>query len=45
MSSIPLADCFVVALANRLDADAMTADHPDFDPIAENGICRVTFIR
>ncbi len=45
VSSIPLADCFVVALANRLDADAMTADHPDFDPIAENGICRVAFIR
>lgn len=45
ISSIPLADCFVVALANRMDADAMTADHPDFDPIAESGRCRVTFIR
>jgi predicted nucleic acid-binding protein len=45
IGSIPLADCFVVALANRLDAEAMTADHPDFDPIAEQGICRVTFIR
>jgi predicted nucleic acid-binding protein len=45
VGSVPLADCFVVALANRLDAEAMTADHPDFDPIAEEGICRVTFIR
>jgi len=45
IGSIPLADCFVVTLANRLDAQAMTADHPDFDPIADEGICRVTFIR
>jgi PIN domain nuclease of toxin-antitoxin system len=45
LNSLPLADCFVVALANRLDTDVMTADHPDFDPIAEQGICRVTFIR
>jgi predicted nucleic acid-binding protein len=43
--SVPLADCFVVALANRLDAEAVTADHSDFDPISEQGICRVTFIR
>jgi predicted nucleic acid-binding protein len=45
ISSMPLADCFVVALANRLDAEAMTADHPDFDPVSEQGICRVAFIR
>ncbi|MBA3492460.1 MAG: PIN domain-containing protein [Rubrobacteraceae bacterium] len=45
MNHLPLADCFVVALANRLDADALTADHPDFDPIAEHELCRVTFIR
>ncbi len=45
LGSLPLADCFVVALANRLDAEVMTADHPDFDPVAEQGICRVTFIR
>lgn len=42
---VPLADCFVVALANRIDGEAMTADHPDFDPIDAQGICRVTFIR
>jgi hypothetical protein len=45
MGSVPLADCFVVALANRIDGEAMTADHPDFDPIDEQGICRVAFIR
>lgn len=44
-NSIPLADCFVVALANRLLAEAVTADHPDFDPVKERGLCRVTFIR
>ena len=45
MRSVPLADCFVVALASRADAEAVTADHPDFDPIKEQGICRVSFIR
>lgn len=45
MRSVPLADCFVVALANRTGAEAVTADHPDFDPISEQGICRVKFIR
>ena len=45
MKSVPLADCFVVALASRADAHAVTADHPDFDPISEQGVCRVTFIR
>ncbi len=45
MRSVPLADCFVVALANRTGGDAVTADHPDFDSVKEQGICRVTFIR
>ena len=45
MPSVPLADCFVAALARRIDADAMTADHPDFDLLKEEGICRVRFIR
>jgi uncharacterized protein len=41
MRRTPLADCFVVALANREEAEAVTADHEDFDPIQEQGICRV----
>jgi PIN domain nuclease of toxin-antitoxin system len=45
MGSVPLADCFVVTLANRTEADVVTADHPDFDPIEEQGICQVRFIR
>jgi len=45
MGSVPLADCFVVTLANRTEAEVVTADHPDFDPIEEQGICRVRFIR
>ncbi len=45
MRRTPLADCFVVALARREDAEAVTADHEDFDPIEEQGTCRVTFIR
>lgn len=45
MKSVPLADCFVVALARRTGAEAVTADYPDFEPIKERGICRVKFIR
>ncbi len=50
MVNVPLADWFVVVLTNQLnaaglDTEAVTADHPDFDPISEQGICRVTFIR
>jgi len=46
IGSIPLADCFVVALATRfVGAELVTADRPDFEPIEKQGICRVTFIR
>ena len=45
IGSVPLADCFVVALANRTDAEVVTADHPDFDPMEKQGLCRVKFIR
>lgn len=43
--STPLADCFVVALANREDAEAVTADYEDFEPIEAQGLCRARFIR
>lgn len=42
---VSLADCFCMALADRLDAEIVTADHHEFDTIAEQGLCRVTFIR
>lgn len=45
MSWLPLADCFVVALATRLDAAAVTTDHEDFDRVSEHSLCRVEFIR
>lgn len=45
ITAIPLADCFVAALARSLDAEAMTADHGDFAHIEKQGLCRVTFIR
>ncbi len=45
MRSVPLADCFVVALASRADAPAVTADHPDFELVGRQGFCRVQFIR
>jgi predicted nucleic acid-binding protein len=45
INGIPLADCFVVTLANSLGAEAMTADHGDFGRIKERGLFRVRFIR
>lgn len=43
--SVPLADFCAAELANRIGAEVITADHNDFGPIKEQGICRVTFIR
>jgi uncharacterized protein with PIN domain len=45
IGSVPLADCFAVALANRYGARVATADWPDFEPMQQQGICQVTFIR
>ena len=45
MRELPLADCFLVALANRIGSEAVTADHLDFDPVASRGFCQVRFIR
>ena len=42
---IPFADCLCAALARRLDADVVTTDHQDFDPVAAQGLCRVRFLR
>ena len=40
-----LADCFAIATANELNGSVLTSDHHEFDTIAKNGVCRVTFIR
>ncbi len=42
---VSLADCFAIALANRVNGELITSDHHEFDPIADQGICRVQFIR
>lgn len=42
---ISLADCFCMALAQRLDGSVVTADHHEFDAVAEQDIIQVKFIR
>ena len=42
---ISLADCFCLALANRLDCSLVTSDHHEFDAVVDRGLCRIEFIR
>jgi len=42
---ISLADCCGLALANRLHADFITADHHEMDSLLNLGICTIRFIR
>lgn len=42
---VSLADCFLITLANRLGATILTADHHEFDALADQRLCSVTFIR
>ena len=42
---VSLADCICIALANRLGVEVWTSDRKEFGPIAEQGVCRVRFIR
>ncbi len=45
--NVPLADCFVLSLAEREKATIVTSDHHEFDLILEKGFCpgTVSFIR
>jgi len=45
IKKVSLADCFAMALTNRMQADLYTSDHHEFDPIAASGVCSVKFIR
>jgi len=36
---LPLADCFVISLAEREKATVVTSDHHEFDCIIEKGFC------
>lgn len=42
---VPFADSFCIALSRRANAELVTSDHTDFDPIAGLGLCRITFFR
>ena len=42
---VSLADCFAIALANRVGGVLLTSDHKEFDPIVARGICQITFFR
>ncbi len=42
---ISLADCFCMALAQRLKGIVITTDHHEFDVVAEKNIIPVKFIR
>lgn len=42
---VSLADCFAIALTNRLGGALLTSDHHELDKIAAAGICNITFIR
>lgn len=42
---VSLADCFCIALARRLDADMVTGEHREIDPLVPLGLCRFHFIR
>ena len=45
LSHMSLADAFAMSLAPRLNAEVVTSDRNEFGPVAQAGICRVTFIR
>jgi PIN domain nuclease of toxin-antitoxin system len=42
---ISLADAFALALASRADAELLTSDHQEFDPVARQGLLAIRFIR
>lgn len=42
---VSLADCFAIELSERLQATILTADHHEFDVLADRAICRIRFIR
>ena len=44
-NAVSFADCFAIALARKRNADVVTSDRREFEPIQKAGICRVTFIR
>ncbi len=42
---ISLADCFCLSLASRVGGEVVTADRREFEPVQQQGICPIKFIR
>lgn len=42
---LSIADCFCIALAQRLGGEAVTTDHHEFDVLVPLGLCPIRFIR
>jgi predicted nucleic acid-binding protein len=42
---ISIADCFCIALAQRIGGELVTTDHHEFDPLVPLGLCPIQFIR
>ena len=42
---ISIADCFGIALAQKLGGEIVTSDHHEFDPLVSLGIVPILFIR
>ena len=42
---VSLADCFAIALAQKLGAALITADHHELDALADQAVCEIRFIR
>ncbi len=42
---ISLADCFLIALSNRIAGPVVSSDHHELNAVVEQGICEVAFIR
>lgn len=43
--NISIADCLCVMLAQRLNAELITTDHKEFDPLVPLSLCPIWFIR
>jgi predicted nucleic acid-binding protein len=42
---ISLADCFCLSLAIRVGGEVVTADRREFEPVQQQEICPIRFIR
>jgi len=42
---ISLADCFALALTQKLEGQLLTSDMTEFGPVAAQGLCEIQFIR